>query len=63
MRRTTGRGERIGGDRIDHHEPVSQMLADRSYYVRGPLALQYPAEGKMDGPRGGQRGIGDVALQ
>jgi hypothetical protein len=63
MRRTTGRGERVDGYRIDHHEPVGQMLADRTYHVRGPLAPQYAAGGKMDGPRGGQGGIGNVALQ
>ena len=48
---------------IDHHEPIGQMLADRSYHVRGPLAPQYSTEGKMDGLRGGQGGIGDASLQ
>ncbi len=43
MRRTTGRGECVDGYRIDHHEPVGQMLADRTYHVRGPLAPQYAA--------------------
>ncbi len=63
MHRTKNRSEYVGGGQIDHHEPIGQMLADRSYHVRAPLAPQYSAEGKMDGPRGGQGGIGDASLQ